>query len=85
MISYSVSLSIIILCVIFVVGSVEPLQIMESQRSIGLFYPLFPIAILFLISTIAEVNRAPFDLPEGESSIVQKYMIESNSRDTSRC
>jgi NADH-quinone oxidoreductase subunit H len=67
MISYSVSLSLIIVSVIFTVGSIDLLQIVNSQTGISTFYALFPIAILFMISAIAETNRAPFDLPEGES------------------
>jgi NADH-quinone oxidoreductase subunit H len=79
MISYSVSLSLMILCIIYLVGSVEPLLILESQRKIAYFYPLLPIAILFLIATIAEVNRAPFDLPEGESELVAGFFTEHSA------
>ena len=76
MISYSVSLSLIILTVIFVVGSVDLLQIIFAQRSIPFVLPLLPIAFLFLISAVAETNRAPFDLPEAESELVSGFMTE---------
>jgi len=79
MMSYSVSLSIILLAVIFVVGSVDLLQILESQRSTALVYALLPIAVLFMISVIAETNRAPFDLPEAESELVAGFFTEHSA------
>lgn len=79
MMSYSVSLSIILLAVIFVVGSVDLLQILESQRYTALVYALLPIAVLFMISVIAETNRAPFDLPEAESELVAGFFTEHSA------
>ena len=64
MISYSVSLSLILLTVIFTLGTVNLLEILAAQQPIGLFYALFPMALLFMLAAVAETNRAPFDLPE---------------------
>jgi len=67
MISYSVSLSLIMLTVIFTLGTVNLLEIVAAQQPFSLVLPLFPMAILFMISALAETNRAPMDLPEAES------------------
>ena len=66
MISYSVSLSLIFLIQIFLNGTVNLIDFFSNQSVISNFFPLFPIAILFIISAIAETNRAPFDLPEAK-------------------
>lgn len=64
LISYSVSLSLIILTVIFTLGSVNLLDILAAQQPIGLFFALLPMAILFIISAVAECSRAPFDFED---------------------
>lgn len=61
------SLSLIILTVIFTLGTVNLLDIIAAQQPIGLFYALLPMAILFMIAALAETSRPPFDLPEAES------------------
>ena len=76
MISYSVSQSQIFQCVIFSQGTVNLLDVIFAQRPISLFYALQPIALLFMISAIAETNRAPMDLPEAESEQVAGFMTE---------
>lgn len=76
MISYSVSQSQIFQCVIFSQGTVNILDVIFAQRPISLFYALLPIALLFIISAIAETNRAPMDLPEAESEQVAGFMTE---------
>lgn len=76
MISYSVSQSQIFLCVIFTQGTVNLLEIIQAQRKISLIFALLPIGILFMISAIAETNRAPMDLPEAESELVAGFMTE---------
>jgi NADH:ubiquinone oxidoreductase subunit H len=76
MISYSVSLSLIILIVIFTVGSVDLLPILQSQANVPLILPLLPVAILFAISAVIELNRAPFDLAESESDLVSGHLTE---------
>ena len=76
MISYSISLSLIQLTVVLTVGSIELLSIMEAQRSVSLFSALLPMGILFMISAVAETNRAPFDLPEAESEQVAGFFVE---------
>ena len=76
MISYSVSLSIIILSVIFTQGTVDFTVIQQGQTTISQFIPQLPMAILFMISAIAETNRAPFDQPEAESEQVSGFMTE---------
>ena len=76
MISYSVSLSQIIQCVIFTLGTVDLQEIVCAQRAVSLFAPQLPIAILFIISAVAETNRAPMDLPEAESEQVAGFMTE---------
>lgn len=67
------------LAVIFTQGTVNQLEIVSSQQSIGVFWALFPMAILFMISAIAEVNRPPFDLPEAESELVAGYFTEHSA------
>ena len=67
MISYSVSLTLLLMSVVFLNGTVNLIDFYINQSIIPFFYPLLPIGFLFIISAIAETNRAPFDLPEAES------------------
>ena len=69
-ISYSVAMSLAIISIILTVGSVEYLTILESQMNTPLFYALFPIALILIISCVAELGRPPLDLIEAESEIV---------------
>lgn len=79
MISYSVSQSLIIQCVIFTQGTVNILEIVEGQQIIKLIFPQLPMGILFIISAVAETNRAPMDLPEAESEQVAGFMTEHSA------
>ena len=79
MISYEVSLGLVIISVIIAAGSLNLTDIVEAQRGLWFFIPLFPMFVIFFISTLAETNRAPFDLPEGESELVAGYFVEYSS------
>jgi NADH-quinone oxidoreductase subunit H len=79
MISYEVSIGIIIIVVLLCVGSLNLTQIVLAQQNIWFIIPLFPLFILFIISAIAETNRAPFDLPEAEAELVSGYNVEYSS------
>lgn len=77
MISYEITISLCILPVICLTGSLNLLDIVFIQNVKGLFlFPLLPTAIIFLISMLAETNRAPFDMPEAEAEIVAGYNVE---------
>jgi len=77
MISYEVSIGLIIITVILCVGSLNITEIVLAQSSgIWYFFPLFPAAMMFFASALAETNRAPFDLTEGESELVSGYNVE---------
>lgn len=80
MISYEISIGLIIISVILCVGSFNIIKINISQnQSVYFFLPLLPIMIMFFISALAETNRTPFDLTEGESEIVSGYNVEYSS------
>lgn len=80
MISYEVSLGILILPVILLAGSLNLTEIVAAQeKTIWFVFPLFPCAIMFFISMLAETNRAPFDLPEAEAELVAGYNVEYSS------
>jgi NADH-quinone oxidoreductase subunit H len=76
MVSYEVSISFIILCVAICAGSFQLVEIIRAQEEIWFLVPLFPIFILFFISSLAETNRHPFDLPEAEAELVSGYNVE---------
>jgi NADH-quinone oxidoreductase subunit H len=84
MISYEVSLGLIIIGIIISTGSMNFGAIVDAQRgSLGLlnwyWLPHFPMVFLFFISALAETNRPPFDLPEAESELVAGFMVEYSS------
>lgn len=79
MVSYEVSLGLIIICVILCVGSLNLSEIVIAQKAIWFVVPLFPCCIMFFISCLAETNRAPFDLPEAEAELVAGYNVEYSS------
>jgi len=79
MVSYEVSLGLIIICVILCVGSLNLSEIVMAQQYVWFVIPLFPCTIMFFISCLAETNRAPFDLPEAEAELVAGYNVEYSS------
>ncbi len=76
MVSYEVSMGLIIVCVLLCSGSLNLQEIVLAPRPIWMQIMLFPMLIVFIISILAETNRAPFDLPEGESEITGGFMVE---------
>ena len=76
MVSYEVSMGFVLVCVILCSGSLNLTDIVRAQTHLWFCIPLFPMFIVFFISTLAETNRAPFDLPEGESEIVAGFFVE---------
>ena len=76
MVSYEVSMGLIIVCVILCTGSLNLQEIVLAPRPWWMQVLLFPMLIVFLVSILAECNRAPFDLPEGESEITGGFMVE---------
>ncbi|WP_135466453.1 NADH-quinone oxidoreductase subunit NuoH [Crenalkalicoccus roseus] len=79
MVSYEVSIGFVIVTVLLCVGSLNLTQIVRAQESVWFFIPLFPMFVIFFISALAETNRAPFDLPEGESELVAGFFVEYSS------
>jgi NADH-quinone oxidoreductase subunit H len=76
MVSYEVSIGIIIINVLLCVGSLNLNDIVLAQKNIWFVIPLFPMFVIFFISALAETNRPPFDLPEAESELVAGYQTE---------
>ncbi len=76
MVSYEVSMGFVIVTVLLCAGSLNLTDIVHAQERVWFFIPLFPMFIVFFISILAETNRAPFDLPEGESEIVGGFHVE---------
>jgi len=76
MVSYEISMGFIIVTVLLCVGSLNLSDIVMAQKTIWFVVPLFPIAVIFFISTLAETNRHPFDLPEAEAELVAGYNVE---------
>jgi NADH-quinone oxidoreductase subunit H len=92
MVSYEVSIGLVIICVLLCAGSLNMTDIVNAQKTglgtrMGLppslldwyFLPLFPMFVVFFISALAETNRPPFDLPEAESELVAGFMVEYSS------
>ena len=79
MISYEVSIGLIIITVILCVGSLNLTDIVLAQKNHWFALPLFPMFIMFFASALAETNRLPFDLPEAESELVAGYNVEYSS------
>ena len=76
MVSYEVSMGFVIVTVLICVGSLNLNDIVLAQRHIWFAIPLFPLFIIFFISGLAETNRAPFDLAEGDTEIVAGFFVE---------
>lgn len=76
MVSYEVSIGLVLVCVLLTTGSLNLTDIVMVARPWWVTLLLFPMFIVFVISALAETNRAPFDLPEGESELVGGYNVE---------
>ena len=76
MVSYEVSIGVIIINVLLCVGSLNLTDIVLAQQNMWFIVPLFPMFVIFFISALAETNRPPFDLPEAEAELVAGYQTE---------
>nr|QIA60064.1 NADH dehydrogenase subunit 1 [Radula japonica] len=79
MVSYEVSIGLLLISVILCAGSCNFSEIVLAQTRIWFVFPLFPVFLMFFISCLAETNRAPFDLPEAEAELVAGYNVEYSS------
>ena len=79
MVSYEVSIGLVIITVLLCVGSLNLTDIVLAQKTVWFAVPLFPMFVVFFISALAETNRPPFDLPEDESALVAGFMTEYSS------
>src|SRR5947209_13266376 len=79
MVSYEVAIGFVLVTVLLCAGSLNLTDIVLAQRHIWFAIPLLPMFVVFFISGLAETNRAPFDLPEGESELVAGYFVEYSS------
>jgi NADH-quinone oxidoreductase subunit H len=76
MVSYEVAIGFVMVTVLLCAGSLNLSRIVMAQRTVWFAAPLLPMFVIFFISGLAETNRAPFDLPEGETEIVAGYFVE---------
>lgn len=79
MVSYEVSMGLIVISVLLCVGSLNLTDIVMAQQNMWFALPLLPMFVIFFISALAETGRTPFDLPESESELVAGYMVEYSS------
>jgi len=79
MVSYEVSIGFVMVSVLLCVGSLNLSAIVEAQKTIWFCIPLLPMFVVFFISSLAETNRSPFDLVEGESELVAGFFVEYSS------
>jgi len=76
MISYEISIGLILINVVLCAGSLNLTEIVIFQQYVWFLWPLFPLFLMFFISALAETNRPPFDLPEAEGELVAGYNVE---------
>ncbi|GGB26430.1 NADH-quinone oxidoreductase subunit H [Tistrella bauzanensis] len=79
MVSYEVSIGLVIITVLLCVGSLNLSDVVRAQETVWFAIPLFPMFVVFFISALAETNRLPFDLPEAEAELVSGYNVEYSS------
>ncbi len=79
MVSYEVSIGLVIVTALLCVGSLNLTDIVLAQETVWFCVPLFPMFVIFFISALAETNRPPFDLPEAEAELVAGFMVEYSS------
>jgi len=76
MVSYEVSIGLILINLLLAAGSLNFSHLVLAQQRVWFLVPLFPLALLFFVSALAETNRPPFDLPEAEAELVSGYNVE---------
>ena len=79
MVSYEISMGFVIVTVLLCVGSLNLTKVVMAQQNVWFALPLLPMFVIFFVSTLAETNRAPFDLPEAEAELVSGYNVEYSS------
>jgi NADH-quinone oxidoreductase subunit H len=79
MISYEVSMGFILISILILTNSLDFEHIIAAQENVWFIFPLFPLFLVFFISSLAETNRHPFDLPEAEAELVSGYNVEYSS------